>query len=141
MRELILVVDDEEPIQLLLSECLNRAGYKAVAAHTATDATMLLQQVPFSLVILDLVLPDTTGFEFMRQIKRQYHGVAVVILTGMDYEEDVLQAALRAGADAFVSKFVTVDLLISEIHRVLKKRRDREASQSINPFPPTHFET
>lgn len=119
MPKNILVIDDEEPIRTMVGEVLEAEGYRVVLASNAAEAEYLIQGEDFSLIVLDLVLPDTTAFELLVQLKQSRPAIPVLILTGIGYEEDILQDALEAGADGFVSKLDTVENLISEVHRLL----------------------
>lgn len=124
MSEKILVVDDEAPIRDLLKEFFKRRGYEVSTAGLASQvAEMVLQEKPH-LVILDLALPDGDGMEILQELKAKDPGLRVLVLTGMGFDEDLLQEARDKGADSYVSKTLPLDQLYLEVRRVLKPKKD-----------------
>ncbi len=121
----ILVVDDEESIRTLLSTFFKRRGYTVSTAATAAEAGKLIDSVPIDLVILDIVLEDADGLEFLTSVKAGHPNLPVMMLTGIGYDEELLQEALRCGACGYVSKTLPLEQLQMEVHRVLR------------PHPPT----
>jgi DNA-binding NtrC family response regulator len=120
MKKNILVVDDEEAICNLLTAYLKAKGYHVAAAGTAKEALRLVDEVPFHLVVLDVVLADADGLEVLSRLKLAHPNLQVIMLTGIGYQEELLEEARQKGASGWVSKALPIDQLISEIHRVLK---------------------
>jgi DNA-binding response OmpR family regulator len=124
MSEKILVVDDEAPIRDLLKEFFKRRGYEVSTAGLASQvAEMVAKETPH-LVILDLALPDGDGMEILQDLKAKDPGLRVLVLTGMGFDEDLLQEARDKGADSYVSKTLPLDQLYLEVRRVLKPKKD-----------------
>jgi DNA-binding NtrC family response regulator len=121
MKQHILVVDDEEPIRDLLSEFFRKRGYDVTAAGMASDARRLVDEVPLNLVILDIALADADGLELLESIKQAHPQLPVIMLTGMGYDDELLQEALQKGASGYISKTLSLDQLLMEVHRTLKK--------------------
>ena len=86
----ILVVEDDLALSAGLCFELDMSGYLTVAAYTGKKAWQLLLTDPFELVLLDVNLPDESGFELCREIKRKQPKLPVIFLTANDLEEDVL---------------------------------------------------
>ena len=116
----ILVIDDEAPICELLRTFLSRRDYAVTTAGCLHEAEECLNQNSFAAVILDILLPDGLGLDFLDQLRLRYPSVPVVIMTGIGYDEELLHEASQRGAAGFISKLLPLDQLLMEIHRVLR---------------------
>jgi DNA-binding NtrC family response regulator len=119
MKQQILVVDDEAPILELLSAYFKKHGYDVSSASNAADALRLIEEKPPHLVILDVLLADTDGLEVLSQIKSARPKLPVIIMTGIGFDEELLQDAVQKGAAGYVSKTLPLDQLLMEVHRIL----------------------
>ncbi|PYQ33950.1 MAG: hypothetical protein DMF55_10590, partial [Acidobacteria bacterium] len=77
----ILVVDDEEVIRDVLATLLEKEGYEVAVASTAGEALTLFEAEPYDVVLLDLMLPDRSGLDLLRDVRRQDPDAVVVIVT------------------------------------------------------------
>jgi two-component system phosphate regulon response regulator OmpR len=98
----LLVVDDDRRIRDLLSRYLSSEGYRITTAETAAAARAKLTSLRFDLLILDVMMPGETGFEFARAI-RQSSSVPILMLTARDAAESRI-TGLEIGADDYVAK-------------------------------------
>jgi two-component system phosphate regulon response regulator OmpR len=98
----LLVVDDDRRIRDLLSRYLSSEGYRISTAESATVARAKLASLSFDLLILDVMMPGETGFEFARAI-RQTSTVPILMLTARDAAESRI-TGLESGADDYVAK-------------------------------------
>lgn len=121
----VLVVEDELEMRGLLKDNLECEGYEVIARATAEEALVDLTQQPVSLVILDLMLPAMSGFEFCREIRASGLRVPVIILTARTDESDRI-VGLDLGADDYVSKPFSVRELIARVRAQI--RRDERDS-------------
>jgi two-component system phosphate regulon response regulator OmpR len=96
------VVDDDRRIRDLLSRFLSTEGYRISTADSAAMARAKLTSLSFDLLILDVMMPGETGFEFARDI-RQTSAVPILMLTARDQAESRI-TGLELGADDYVSK-------------------------------------
>jgi DNA-binding NtrC family response regulator len=119
MKQHILVVDDEAPVLELLSSYFKKHGYEVSTANSAADALHLIGEKTFNLVLLDVLLADTDGLEALTQIKTAQPRLPVLVMTGIGFDEELLQEAVQKGASAFVSKTSPLDQLLVEVHRTL----------------------
>jgi DNA-binding NtrC family response regulator len=119
MKQHILVVDDEPAIRDLLSSYFRKHGYEISAASTAEETLRLTNEVPLQLVILDVLLPDSDGLEILEQLKAAHPNLPVIIMTGIGFDEELLQEAIQKGASGYVSKTLPLDQLLMEVHRTL----------------------
>ncbi|MFZ1875322.1 MAG: two-component system response regulator PmrA [Chania sp.] len=106
----LLIVEDDELLQQGLALALSREGYACDCAATAAEANGLIVTSQYSMVILDLGLPDLDGASLLRQWRRLQIGIPVLILTARDALEDRVDG-LDAGADDYLIKpFALVEL-------------------------------
>jgi DNA-binding response OmpR family regulator len=98
----ILVVDDESDVAGVTAAILRREGYEAATAHSGAAALRSVAGEPPDLVLLDVMMPDMDGFEFLRLLRRRTD-VPVIFLSGKDADADKV-LGLRLGADDYVAK-------------------------------------
>jgi len=120
MNQHVLVVDDEAQIRDLLSLYIQRHGYCTLAAATSDEMMRWLQDSKVDLVVLDIGLQNEDGLRLLPTLKSQYPCLKVIMLTGMGLCEDLLEEAVRQGADGYVSKTSPLDELLLAINRVLR---------------------
>ena len=130
----VLVVEDEPAIAESISYALKRDGYSVSIAPTVADAERELETV--DLVVLDLILPDGSGFDLLGQIRQRGTGIAVIILSSRDEEADRV-AALETGADDYVTKPFSPREIVARVRAVLRRAQPRDsgapALSSVSP--------
>ncbi len=117
--ERILVVEDDLVLSTGLCFELDAAGYATQAAYNCKKAKYLLGQEKFSLVILDVNLPDGNGFELCRKIKENDADIPVIFLTANDLEEDVL-SGYDLGAEDYITKPFRMPILLRRVEVALR---------------------
>ena len=117
----LLVVDDDRRIRDLLSRFLTSEGYRISTAENASAARAKLSGMCFDLLILDVMMPGETGFEFAKSI-RQTSNVPILMLTARDAAESRI-TGLESGADDYVSKPFEPRELSLRIASILKRVR------------------
>ena len=115
----VLVVDDEQQILRALQTSLRGAGYEVDTADTAEGALAAAAMRPPEAVILDLVLPDGTGTDVVRQLLT-WSSAPVIVLSAVGDEHEKV-AALDAGADDYVTKPVGIDELVARLRAVMRR--------------------
>ena len=123
-RPRILVVDDEPQILSALETTLRGAGYDVDTAATGADALTRAGVRPPDGVILDLVLPDKSGVEVTRELRRVSDAPVLILSVVGDEQEKV--AALDAGADDYVTKPFGVDELLARLRAALRRMAPSE---------------
>jgi two-component system response regulator RegX3 len=118
-RRTILLVEDEESITEPLAAALSREGFDAHAARTAAEALELAPRLAPDLVLLDVMLPDGSGFDVLRAL-RQDSRVPVVMLTARGDEADRI-VGLELGADDYVVKPFSAREVAARIRAVLRR--------------------
>ena len=115
----ILLVDDEQSVQKLLSFPLRKEGYEVVAALDGRQALDRLRETSFDLVVLDLMLPLVDGFEVCRQVRAR-SSVPIIMLTARADEIDKV-LGLELGADDYITKPFSVREFRSRVKAVLRR--------------------
>jgi CheY-like chemotaxis protein len=102
----LLVVDDDPGIRRLMQTMLERVGYEVVCADSAEEAARIMADIPFDLVITDVLMPGRDGTLFIADIRRRYLAVRIIAASGggMVGPGAYLQAASSLGADAVLPK-------------------------------------
>jgi len=125
MKRKILVVDDEEAIRELLASYLARHDFEVVLAANGSEARRLMDKEALELAVLDIVLPDADGMDLLSAARQDHPTLPVIMLTGIGFDEELLQEAQRRGADGYVSKMQPLDQLLMEVRRVLSRKPAR----------------
>lgn len=115
----ILVVDDEVKILEVISSYLESKGFSVLTADNGQEALALIGRRNLSLVILDLMLPDISGEEVCKRIRRT-SGIPVIMLTAKTQEEDLLNG-LSIGADDYMIKPFSLKELCARVEAVLRR--------------------
>lgn len=117
----ILIVDDEPNILELLHTALRFIGYEVWAATSGAQALAAAETFRPDLVVLDVMLPDTDGFEVCRRLRGLLPEVRVVFLTARNQAADAVTGLTVAGGDDYVRKPFSLDELVARIALVLHR--------------------
>ena len=120
----ILVVDDDWMNREVIEAHLTTENYRVTATHNGTNALSLAFEDPPDLIMLDIVLPDMSGFEVCARFKSHpvTRFVPVVMVTALESDEDRLKA-IEAGADDFVTKPFQSLLMLTRVKSLLRMKR------------------
>jgi DNA-binding response OmpR family regulator len=132
----ILVVEDEPAIAESIAYSLRRDGFTVTVAPNLGQAETELGGV--DLVVLDLMLPDGSGFDLIGQIRRQQLGTAVIVLSSRDGEADRV-AALETGADDYVTKPFSPREIVARVRAVLRRAAPPSGNAGNSGFAPVAF--
>jgi two-component system, OmpR family, KDP operon response regulator KdpE len=131
----ILVIDDEPAIRKLLEICLEDNDYKVWQAETGKEGIVLAATHPPDLILLDLGLPDTTGHEVLKDLRKWYNK-AIVILSVINNETDIVTALDNGAKDYLTKPFRTAELLA----RIRNAIRLNQAPNQSNIFTKNDLE-
>lgn len=124
MAETILLVEDDFALAMGTEYALQAEGYHVIHAGNIDSARKALEQAP-DLILLDVMLPDGTGFDFCREIRGVNLQVPVIFLTAVGEEVNIVQG-LESGADDYVTKPYRVKELLSRIAANIRRLRYAE---------------
>src|ERR1700748_208496 len=116
----ILLVDDEQPIQTLLSFPLQRDGYEVVHAADGREALARFSEQVFDLVVLDVMLPRMDGLEVCRRLRAKGETVPIIMLTAKSEEIDKV-LGLELGADDYITKPFSMREFRSRVKAALRR--------------------
>ena len=116
----ILLVDDEQPIQTLLSFPLQRDGYEVVQASDGREALARFSEQQFDLVVLDLMLPRMDGLEVCKRLRANGSTVPIIMLTAKSEEIDKV-LGLELGADDYITKPFSMREFRSRVKAALRR--------------------
>lgn len=114
----VLIIDDEADICYLLSTLLKQKNLETHFVNSLTEAAMALQQNTPGIIFLDNHLPDGLGMNFIEYIKSHYPEIKIVMITAHDTQAD-RQKALEEGADVFISKPFTRDMIYKTVEQLI----------------------
>jgi len=127
----VLIVDDEPTIRWVLAEALRGWGYETVEAETGAATLAALVTERPAAVLLDINLPDSSGLDLLREIKRRSQQTAVIMITAETLYENAV-AALRGGADDFIGKPINLEELRFALDIALKLKRQGRAPDAVS---------
>ncbi len=115
----ILVVDDDTRLRSLLQRFLRESGFYVSSAKNAADARMMLENYRFDLLILDIMMPEESGLEFLQKFRTESN-LPVILLTAMGETADRI-AGLETGADDYLPKPFEPKELVLRIKNIFKR--------------------
>lgn len=125
----LLLVDDDADILILLKQILYRE-YRITTAHNGQHALRLLEQQPFDLVLLDLMMPDMNGMDVLDSIRLnpQIADLPVVIVSALTHNEDIVRG-LQSGANDYITKPFDPDVVRARVHAQLATKKQLDERQ------------
>jgi len=122
----LLVIEDDHAIRRGVCDALRFAGYEVLEAAEGSAGMAQALRAKFDLLLLDLVLPNYSGFEILEALKQQLPGTPVIILSARGEEADRVKG-LKLGADDYVVKPFSVRELLARVEAVLRRSPERPA--------------
>lgn len=129
----ILIVEDEPAIQELLAFNVQQCGFNALQAHDVASAMQHINHVLPDLLLLDWMLPDTSGVEFARRLRaeKRTRNIPIIMLTARTAEQDKVMG-LESGADDYMTKPFSPRELMARIRAVLRRRMPEISEETIH---------
>ena len=121
MTDRILIVDDDLTLIELLSQCLEKTGYKVLSATNGIDGLQMVYKNKVDLIILDVMMPRMDGWETCSRI-REISDVPIIMLTAKDQEADALKG-FQCGVDDYVTKPFSFAELTARVKAILQRAR------------------
>lgn len=118
----ILVIDDDPAVTSLLKRGLSYEGFAVETAGSGAEGLAIARERPSDLVILDVMMPGLGGFEVLQRLRVADEHLPVLMLTAKDAPADQVQG-LESGADDYVVKPFTFEVLLARVHALLRRQR------------------
>ncbi|GEM_PF-3420017 len=132
-RDRILLIEDFEDTVRIIKRLLERNGYQVETAFTINEAKRLLETTILDAIILDINLPDGSGLDFLKDLRKIYPDTPVIMLTAYTELENAVRS-LQEGVDDFIPKPFDNSYLIHSIAKAVEKRRLKERLRSSEKF-------
>lgn len=129
-KQSILVIDDEPAIRDMLQIALDAAGFKVGLAEDAKQAYPIIIDTPPDLILLDWMMPGTSGIELLRRLRRDEINVPVIMLTAK-IEEASKISGLDSGADDYIAKPFSPRELVSRVKAILRRTSEESIKEVI----------
>lgn len=118
----ILVIDDDPAVTSLLKRGLSYEGFAVETAQSGAEGLSIARERPTDLVILDVMMSGLNGFEVLQRLRAADENLPVLMLTAKDALADQVQG-LESGADDYVIKPFTFEVLLARVHALLRRQR------------------
>lgn len=122
MMQRILVIDDDPAVTSLLKRGLSYEGFAVDTAKSGIEGLAIARERPSDLVILDVMMPGLNGFEVLQRLRAADEQLPILMLTARDAPADQVQG-LGSGADDYVIKPFTFEVLLARVHALLRRRQ------------------
>jgi DNA-binding response OmpR family regulator len=129
MTKKLLVVDDKKEIRQLLKQYLTQEGFEIVLAEDGQKALFVARQEKPDLILLDLMMPEMGGYEFMRLYSREADTPTIILTAKLEENDKVL--GLELGADDYITKPFSMRELTARIRAVLRRTEKQVVEQDI----------
>lgn len=124
-KNTVLIIDDEPQIRKFLKITLNSDGYKTEEAENGAQGIRMASSIKPDLILLDLGMPDMDGTEVITQI-REWSQVPIIIVSVRDQDSEIVKC-LDLGADDYITKPFSADILLARLRSALRKAATEEA--------------
>jgi two-component system alkaline phosphatase synthesis response regulator PhoP len=129
MAKKILVVDDKKEIRTLLNQYLTQEGFNVATAGNGQEALFIARQEKPNLIVLDLMMPEMGGYEFMHSYRREAETPVIILTAKLDENDKVL--GLELGADDYITKPFSIRELTARIRAVLRRMEKVNENEEI----------
>ncbi|GAM05683.1 two component transcriptional regulator [Novosphingobium sp. MBES04] len=126
----VLLVEDDGALRTLTARALRQSGFNVLTAATGAEMWVTLRESPVSLVVLDIMLPGTSGFDLFRRLRRE-SDIPIIFISARGSEEDRV-LGLELGADDYLAKPFSTRELAARVSAVL--RRGNSVGESVSDF-------
>jgi DNA-binding response OmpR family regulator len=129
MAKKILVVDDKAELRTLLKQYLTQEGFDIVTASNGQEALFVARHEKPDLILLDIMMPEMSGFEFIRSFSREADTPVILLTAKLDENDKVL--GLELGADDYITKPFSPRELTARVRAVLRRMEKASTPQEI----------
>ena len=131
-----LIIDDDPSITKFLGTYLKQKGHTCAALTEGFQTAAWLEHNQCDVVVVDLKMPKVDGISLITFIREMSRTLPIIVFTGVGYDEDRMHAALRAGANGYVSKNLPIEHLYCVLSRVLATCQQRARRDALTARTP-----
>lgn len=117
----LLVVDDDHAVRKAIADILAHSGYECDQASCAAEALLYLEKQTYTCVLTDLIMPEKSGMDLLREITSRYPEIAVILVSGQN-DSGMVRKALKNGAFDYIVKPLTAGEILTTVYGALKRR-------------------
>jgi two-component system alkaline phosphatase synthesis response regulator PhoP len=125
----ILLVEDEENLNKIITMNLEMEGYEVVSCDHGRKALEITENQHFDLLILDVMLPEVNGFQICEKVRLQNKKVGIIIISAKDTSQDRI-TGLKLGADDYLTKPFLLEELLLRVNNVLRRSSEEKSAES-----------
>jgi len=127
----VLVAEDDQYAQRLVRSLIDRAGWEHAIADDGDEAWTLFSNDPeaYDLVLADIMMPRMDGIELCRRIRAE-SGVPILIISALS-ESDQMIAGIEAGADDYITKPISIDLVTAKMQRAMERGKSSDGAEPV----------
>lgn len=130
----ILMVEDDSTIAFAVKYAVEQEGFNLDIAENLENARKIVNSKEYDLILLDVMLPDGNGYEFLKQLREHDEDIPVIFLTACDEEVNIVMG-LDIGGDDYITKPFRVRELISRINAILRRKgKSQDSNKKILKF-------
>lgn len=118
----ILLIEDDKALASSVEEMLKSASFVVDSCESATEGFEYAMAYEYTLVVLDLMLPDTDGYTWLKKFREAHHHTPVLILSGLSQKDNIIKG-LGIGADDYITKPFDKRELLARIHALIRRSR------------------
>lgn len=122
----ILMIEDDSTIAFAVKYAVEQEGFNLDISQNLEKSRKILKSKEYDLILLDVMLPDGNGYEFLKELKTHNEDIPVIFLTACDEEVNIVMG-LDIGADDYITKPFRVRELISRINAILRRKGDSKS--------------
>jgi two-component system, NtrC family, nitrogen regulation response regulator GlnG len=134
MKKRVLVVDDEESIRWVLGTCLEKAGYSVEYGENGSQALEKADSDKFSLIILDIKMPDLSGLEVLEELRSKGIDIPVIIITAQNTVKNAIEA-MKRGAYDYIAKPFDLDEVKLTVERAIESYENSKKLERLYTTP------
>ena len=132
MNYKILIVDDDKSLSFIMGEALKRHGYEVSLAYSEEECYKILEKNTFHLIILDINLPDATGFEICKDLRRKSN-IPIIFASARSSVTDKIDG-LDIGGDFYLSKPYSMSEMLSVVNALIRRCYNSNSEEEIIEF-------
>src|SRR5207253_6887786 len=129
MKSSVLIIEDDDDSRQAIAKLFTRADWKVFEAADGDSGVELALRNRPEVILCDLLMPKSNGFQVCRTIRQQLQPTKIIVVSGRDYAVD-RASALESGAEEFLLKPITGEVLRESIDRLLTAQRQRSSTYS-----------